>query len=186
MIIISKITGYLLPTEKILWQGKTDPNIPRRSGTSKILILIGALILIGVIVNILLLSIPIIAFFFPLANLVISFLFALIGSGIIGLGLLDAYIISNKTKDSEYTITNQRVLIYYPNAKNKDHKIINLSKVNSLIEMKQNKSQNSGSIYIPTQSMMKINPDIWNIKDPFNILNILIETVETGKRTNWK
>ena len=103
-------------------------------------------------------------------------------------------------KDTEYIITNQRV-ISYSSKKGKDPKIINLYEVNGQIQMKYNKSKGTGSIYIPSpqqnrygidQSRMIImgrpimSPDIKDIKEPYKAYNILIEAMQMGKRTHWK
>jgi fumarate reductase subunit C len=185
VIGISKITDHLLPTEEVLWQGKPEPKAYSIGVVKFIPILIGAIFLIWSLVNLLLSSTPWINFFLPLVEPFVQFLITLAGLGLIGLGLLNIFIRAPKTKSIEYLITNQRVFIY-SSTQGKDPKIINLSEVNEHIEMKYNKSHSTGSIYIPTPQWLQFSPDIWGIKEPYKVYNILVEAIETGKRTNWK
>jgi hypothetical protein len=185
VIGISKITDHLIPTERILWQGKPEPKAYNKGGIKLIPILIGAILLIWSIGYLLLSSNPVINFFLPTIEPFVNFLFSLAGVAVIVLGLLNIYIGATKAKGIEYLITKQRVFIH-SSTKGKDPKIINLSEVNEHIEMKYNKSHSTGSIYIPTEHGIKFSPDIWGIKEPFKVYNILVEALETGKRTNWK
>ena len=185
--IIPKITDYLLPTEKILWQKLPEPKASSKARVEKVPILTGAILVI-------LFSLLFIhsALSRTTQTTILTFYFVLIAVGLILIGIGIAPVISyNKAKDTEYIITNQRVLI--GSSKNsKDPRIINLYEVNGQIKMKYNESRGIGSIWIPTPHWNRfvtpehISPDIKNVKDPFTVHSILIEAIEIGKRTKWK
>ena len=194
-LTISKITDQLLSTEKILWHKKPEPKNQNPEPRSKYIpILIGAILMI---ISIALL----IPSFLSQKLTTTDTLYAIILFS--GLILMIVGLVNTRTgsKNVEYLITNKRVLIY-PSPYSRGVRIINLWEVNGDIEMKYNETSDTGDIYIPSphwyrfgivvQTRMIINdkpiidPDIKGIKDPYKVYNILIEAIQTGKRTHWK
>ena len=209
MTIISKITSYLLPTEKILWHKLPEPKAPSKGKAKFVPIRIGSILVI--LFSLLLIHS---ALSRTTQTTILPFYFTLIAVGLILIGVGIAPVVSSNTaKNIEIIITNQRVLIYpSPWAEKNRPKIINLYEVNGEIKMKYNKATDTGSIWIPTphwhrfgsvtpaghnrptitQSRMVIfgkpivDPDIEGIKEPHKVYDILVEAIATGKSTNWK
>ena len=184
---ITILTEHLLPTEQILWHRLPIPRKPKEGEGKFIPIITGVLLLI---------------FISPLfINSILFTLLLFIGIGLIIIGIAPAMSYS-KNRDVEYIITNQRVLIYpSPYAEKNRPKIINLYEINGEIEVKYNKHNNTGSIYIPTphwnrianvQSRMEvggraiIDPDIKGINNPHKVYDILVDAIARGKTLNWQ
>ena len=214
MATISKITNYLLPTEKILWHKLPEPKALGEGKAKSTQILTGAILVI--IFSILFIG-SALSKNPQTAILTLYFIPLAVGLILVGVGIAPL-VFSDTAKDIEYMITNQRVLIYPSRYAEKNHpKIINLYEVNGEIKMTHNKATDTGSIYIPTphwdrfsshkfdsvtpydrdkviltQSRMRIlgkaiiDPDIKGIKDPHKVYDILKEAIATGKARKWK
>ena len=190
---MSKITDHLLPTERALWQGKPELKAYIVGGAKIAPIIIGVIL---VDFSLVLMMQP-----FLLQSIqnrdFLNIIILLIGLGLVGIYPLINYI---EGVTIEYLITNQRVIIH-PNSHAEGAKIINLYEVTGQIEMKYNKFNGTGSIWIPTPHWDRvgidqssttifgkslIGPDIKDIKEPHKVYDILIEAIADGKATKWK